>query len=408
MAASVARQAIIAVAGTGEVWSGEISADSADVLLFRLDVAEASNEFLTVRLEGGTGDADLFLNYDRRPNDLGGYRCLSTTLTTDEICQTAPTRAGVYHVAVDAFSDFGPTTMTITVGGDPAEPYDIDLVFVSRGTSSQDEVVEEAVELWESVITAGVQDLDFSPNPRAGGACGEGSPAIDDVVDDIRIFVTIDSIDGAGDILGYAAPCHVRIIPHLDDKVTSVITGRILLDEADVTALESQGTLGETVVHEIAHVLGFGTIWTDHELIVNASVPSNPSADTHFSGPLAIAAFDAAGGSGYTGGARVPVQSGGEEGIADGHWRDSVFGNELMTPYISGASVLSAITIESFADLGFSVNLAVAESYRLPGSAAAAMARMKGPVVDLSGDILYGPITLVDVKGGPNRVIYRR
>ena len=133
------------------------------------------------------------------------------------------------------------------------------------------------------------------------------------------------------------------------------------------------------------------------------------SADTHFKGPLAIAAFDAAGGSGYTGGARVPVHSGGERGIADGHWRQSVFGNELMTPFISpSGAVLSAITIESLADLGLSVNLDEAEDYRLPGSSAAAMDRIRGPVVDLSGDIPDTPIILVDVKGGPKRVIYRR
>ena len=407
--ADVASQEAIRVEGTGEVWSGEISGTEDELLFFRLEVAETVNEFLTIQIEDDPGnDADLFLQFGERPTDPLDFQCFSAGPTAEEICQTAPTRAGIYHVAVHAFTSFGPTRMTVTVGGEPLETYDIDLVFVSRGTSSQDEVVEEAVELWESVIAAGVQDLDFSGSPAAAGACGDGSPAISDVVDDIRIFVTIDSIDGVGNILGQSTPCHVRVIAALD-RTYSVITGRILLDEADMTRLESEGTLAGTVVHEIGHVLGFGTIWDDHGLIVNPSVPSNPTADTHFTGPVSIAAFDAAGGDGYTGGAKVPVHSGAERGISDGHWRQSVFGDELMTPFISrDGSVFSAITIDSFADLGHSVNLDEAEDYRLPGSSAAAMARMKGPVVDLSGDILYTPIMLVDMKGGPIRVIYRR
>lgn len=405
----VLSQEVVSIEGTGEVWSREISADSAELMLFRLDVAETANELLTVRLAGGSGDADLFLHYDQRPSDQFDYQCLSTTPTADEVCQTAPMRAGRYHVAVHAFTGFGPTTMTISVGGEPLENYDIDLVFVSNGTSSQDEIVEGAVELWESIIVAGVTDIDFSQNPVPAGTCGAGSPAIGDVVDDLRLFVTIDSIDGVGSILGQSTPCHVRIIPFLNDRVTGVITGRILLDEADVAALESRGTLEATVVHEIAHVLGFGTIWDDFGLLINPSVGGSASADTHFKGPLATAAFNAAGGDGYTGGGRVPVESGGERGVADGHWRQSVFGDELMTPFISpDGSVLSAITIDSFGDLGLSVNLAEAEDYRLPRSAEAAMARIRGPVVDLSGDILYTPITLVDVNTGARRVIYRR
>lgn len=405
--ADVASQEVIVVEGTGEVWSGEISGGLDDLLLFRLDVAETVNQFLTVRIHGGSGDADLFLHYDRRPSDPLDYRCISGSPTSEEICQYAPTRAGSYQVAVHAFTAFGPSKMSVTVGEEPLETYDIDVVFVSRGSSSQDEVVEEAAELWESVIVAGEPDIDGSSNPLPAGDCGPGSPAINDVVDDIRIYVTIDSIDGVGSILGQSRPCRVRGVQGLD-RTFSVITGLILLDEADVASLESRGLLEATVVHEMAHVLGFGTVWPDHGLLVNPS-ENNPNADTHFKGPLAIAAFDAAGGDGYTGGAKVPVHNDARPGVADGHWRLSVFGNELLTPFISpDGSVLSAITIESMADLGYSVNLEEAEEFRLPGSTAAAMDRMKGPVIDLSGDILDGPIRVVEMKGGLTRKIYRR
>ena len=410
--AEVVSQRIIPVEGSGEVWSGTIRGDEGDLLLFRLDVTETMNEVLTITLAGGSGDADLFLHYTERPSNILDYQCISGTPTTAEICQTAPTRAGAYHVAVDAYADFGPTTMTVTVGGEPREPsYDIDVVFMSRGTSSQDKIIEDAAKVWESVFAAGVPDIDFSENPYPAGECGEGSPqlpAINDVVDDLRIYVWIDSIDGRGNILGRSTPCLIRWLEQLNRWYTP-LTGYIQLDEADVAALEDQGTLAATMVHEIAHVLGFGTIWDEHGLRVNPSDPDNPDADVHFSGQLAIAAFDAAGGSDYAGGAKVPVHSGGQPGVANGHWRHSVFGNELMSPYISSdGSVLSMITIESFADLGYAVNLDAAESYRLPGSEAAAAARMTGSVVDLSGDIVLGPIKMVDQKGRVVGVLNRR
>ncbi len=402
--ADVLSQEVISIEGTGEVWSRVISADSADVLLFRLDVSETLDEFLTVRLSGGSGDADLFLNYGQRPDAPFDYQCFSITPTTGEVCQAAPIRAGSYHVAVDAFVDFGPTTMTVTVGDDPLEDYDIDLVFLSSGSSSQNEIVEEAVELWESTIVGGVTDIEVALPP---GDCGDGSPAVNEVVDDIRIYVRIDSIDGVGRVLGRSGPCRVRVISALD-KVLTPITGLIVLDQADVDTLEALGRLDETIVHEIAHVLGFGTIWDGYGLLVNPS-ENTPGVDTHFRGPLTIAAFDAAGGDGYTGGAKVPVQNDGRQGIADGHWRDGVFGNELLTPFISpDGSVFSAITIESMADLGFLVSLSQAEDYRLPGSAAAAMGRLKGPIIDLSEDILDRPIRTVEMKGGAKREIYRR
>ena len=402
----VAHQEVVTVG-----WSGQVSATRDEVLLFRLDVDETVDEVLTVRLQGGAAgeDADLFLHHGDRPDHHYRYKCISGSPTSVEVCQTAPTRAGSYHIAVHAFSTIGPTTMTVSVGEEVIEPYDIDLVFVSNGTSSQDQVVRDAAELWESIIAAGVSDLDFSDEPEPAGECGPDSPPINDVVDDIRIYVSIDSIDGAGQILGQSTPCFVRALPIPGyERTNTTIAGRITLDEADVARLETQGTLAATMVHELAHVLGFGTIWDSHELLANPSVPTNPTADVHFTGPLATAAFDAAGGSRYTRGAKVPVESGADPGRSDAHWRNSVFGMELMTPYISSeGSTLSAITIESFADLGHAVNLDEAENYRLPGSGQAGDA-MKGTIIDLSGDILYTPIKKRDTKWRPAGVIYRR
>ena len=81
----------------------------------------------------------------------------------------------------------------------------------------------------------------------------------------------------------------------------------------------------DIVVHEIAHALGFGNLWDEHGLLGNPSV-TDPVADTYFAGLQAIAAFNSAGGWGYTG-RKVPVENGGN----DGHWRESVFGSDSWT-----------------------------------------------------------------------------
>ena len=76
--------------------------------------------------------------------------------------------------------------------------------------------------------------------------------------------------------------------------------------------------------------------------------------------------FNALGGATYRG-AKVPVQKGN-----DGHWRTSVFGDELM---ISGwmppyQAPLSDVTLSSMRDIGYEVNWDAADRYRVPRPAA--------------------------------------
>ena len=394
--------------------STTVSSSTVDeVLLFRVDIDLPSDEALNVVLSGGTGDADMFVNYDERPDHHYKYRCLSGNAASDELCQMVPTRRGSYHVAVHAFTAFGPSTLTINVGETPVEPFDIEVVFLDGGTASQDQVVRDAAERWESVIGRGADDFTYQEDVLAG-TCGPGSPAITagETVDDVRIYVTIDSIDGTGGILGQATPCSVRRIGFTgsDPIDQEVIRGYMQLDEDDVNRLEAQGGLVSTITHEMGHVLGFGsTLWDDRGLKANPSVGSgnSPDADTHFTGPLALAAFDAAGGRGYRGGAKVPLQNGGEQGSSDSHWRETVFENELMTPYLQAGvpEPLSRITIEAMADLGYEVNPSAAESYRITGAGAVGAAKAVGPVIDLSNDIARIPIRVFDQRGRLVRII---
>jgi hypothetical protein len=168
-------------------------------------------------------------------------------------------------------------------------------------------------------------------------------------------------------------------------------------DDADLAQLELGGSLTSVILHEMGHVLGVGTAWLLTELLSNPST-GNPGADTHFVGPLAVAAFDAAGGTAYSGG-KVPVENDGEAGRADGHWRESVFRIELMTPELdSYFEPLSAITVQSLADVGYRVDVSQADAYSLP-FLNAADARQQGQVIDLSNDIWIGPMIGVNASG---------
>lgn len=56
-------------------------------------------------------------------------------------------------------------------------------------------------------------------------------------------------------------------------------------DSADVTGLESSGQLANTIVHEMGHILGIGTVWTNKAVLADAGT-SNPT----YTGPAAIGA----------------------------------------------------------------------------------------------------------------------
>ncbi len=106
----------------------------------------------------------------------------------------------------------------------------------------------------------------------------------------------------------------------------------------------------------MGHVLGFGTLWDQSPNACWRSPSSPPGTiqDTYFSCPKARAAFDSVGGTTYTGGGssppagnKVPVENCGTSpfvspvcggGTVNGHWREVVLGNELMTGYVNGGS----------------------------------------------------------------------
>lgn len=124
----------------------------------------------------------------------------------------------------------------------------------------------------------------------------------------------------------------------------------------------------EVMLHELGHVFGIGTYWRSGDpLLVNPTAGAG-RPDTHFPGPNAVAAFDAAGGSGYPGG-KVPVTNDpAEDADLGGHWRSVVCGEIMTRGNCPGEelNVVSAITLGALADFGWVVDMSVAEDYALP------------------------------------------
>ncbi|MCH7890210.1 MAG: hypothetical protein IH921_01785 [Gemmatimonadetes bacterium] len=283
--------------------------------------------------------------------------------------------------------------------------FDIELVFIGSGTPGQNAAFVDAANRWMNILRGELDDVDFSSNPVAANECIQGQPAFSGTVDDLRIYVDITPIDGPLGTLGQAGPCQIRTTSQLP------VLGFMQLDAADVTRLEQDGDLVDVTLHEMGHVLGIGTFWAKFgNLLVNPSLPSNPGADTHFAGAAAVAAFDAAGGTAYTGGAKVPVDNEASVGSSDAHWREPVLQLELMTPALTPGvtNPLSAITTESLADLGYSVDSSGADPFTGTFSAPARLAAPRGRVIDLQNDIYRGPVQVVDHSGNVIRTIFAR
>jgi hypothetical protein len=174
----------------------------------------------------------------------------------------------------------------------------------------------------------------------------------------LRIYAVVEPIDSVGGVLGSAGPCLIRAnnIPAL---------GVMRFDSFDVNALQSQGRLARVVLHEMLHVMGFGTVWADQVLIDTVTSPAN----ARFLGENARAACAITNGGAVPCEFTVPVHSTDGEGSQYAHWRESTFGNELMTPFLGGgATPYSATTIQSLADLGYTVTTEVADTYTVPGA----------------------------------------
>ena len=323
----------------------------------------------------------------------GGSLAGSSAITgADGVATVGQWRLGVSGVntldaAVEGATVAGePVTFVATTT--PPGGFDLVVRFTEPPTSAQARAFARAEVRWEQVITG---DLPDGSIDVPAGTCGSGTPALNEVVDDVVILAAFQSTDGPGNVLAQAGPCLFRDAN--DDGHYQIGelpgVGVMIFDADDLAFLVQNDLLAAVVLHEMGHVLGLGSLWSDMALLADPSLPPAGGTDPHFTGTAALAAFDAAGGTAYPG-AKVPVENRGGPGTADVHWREAVLGNELMTGFIDfGTNPLSAVSAASLADQGYQVDQAQADAYTLN---AALRTRSSRPPVALPTDVLRLPM----------------
>ena len=300
---------------------------------------------------------------------------------------------GTYYIRVRGFFTYRSDAYRLHLrvrGGTPQleedspPSFNIELVYLGESAlrPRHKRLFREAADRWEELIVGDLEDIDFSLNPYSKwNAAVEAQIAVRDTVDDLRIFVRVKNLEEG--IAGQGGPFWIRESNQLP------ILATIEIDQDELQ--ESDHSFYSLALHEITHCLGFGTLWNDFGLLQNPST-DNPLADTHFPGPAAWLAFILSGGADYPG-AKVPVENGGD----DGHWRRSVFGDELMVsgwiwPY---EAPLSIITASSLIDLGYELGGDLVDEYRVPRPSAKPVAAEAPPRCR----VIRQPIHVADEDG---------
>jgi hypothetical protein len=266
--------------------------------------------------------------------------------------------------------------------------YAITVCYRTAMTASQRQAFVDAAARWRSIITSELPDVSLN---IGAGQCDTNTPSINMTADDLVILAAIEPIDGVGNILGSAGWCFRRTggLP---------VLGTMRFDIADVAALEAGNRLNAVILHEMGHVIGVGTMWTIKGLLQSPSTSSS-TLDTYFSGVSGIAGFDAIGGLTYTLGQKVPVENTGGVGTMNAHWRESVLANELMTGFLNtGSNPLSALTVRSLEDIGYTVNASAADPFALALSLRSSLGG-DPDALNLGNDAYTGRQSTIDTRG---------
>ena len=268
--------------------------------------------------------------------------------------------------------------------------FDVTLRFLTPMTPVQARAFVNAKERIQEIVTGDIpsQAVNVGPSATCGGV------AISETVDDILILAEVGPKDGPGGVLAEAGPCWIW-----NRTSGSFIVGHMLFDIADIDALEQNGTLETVILHEMLHVLGFGTLWQKRGLVVGAGL-----VDPYFQGVHARDMMATRNdGAVYTG-TPVPVEATGGAGTRDVHWRETVFDHELMTGWVdANSNPLSATTIGSLQDLGYGVDVSRADPFDLAHPAALRGIDLPpaAPAVFLGSDVRREPPMFLDADGRP-------
>jgi hypothetical protein len=303
---------------------------------------------------------------------------------------------GAQSVRVRA-GDAAPFTFSAAASSPPAGAFRIEVRYAAgtNPTATQRAAFDAAAARWSQIVLAGGAPYQIYEDAGCGDIRGE-------TVDGVVITADLKPIDGSGNILGSAGPCILRDADYLPAQ------GYMQFDTDDLAMLETRGALQPVILHEMAHVLGFGTLWDVLAMGGRTSgyLLRTPPEDPTFVGTASRFALFGLAGPSFTGFGSVPVENTGAPGTAFAHWRESTFAQELMTGWLNpGSNPLSALTIAQFRDLGYTVNDALGEDYSF-AAAIQAQVQASGPIQLTEGKLMM-PVLVINRAGRLVRTIQR-
>jgi hypothetical protein len=321
----------------------------------------------------------------------------------------------------------GSNTMTASAGGLLGSPvtfsangatsvsnFTIELQFILPPSVAQLAAFNAAKARWEQVITGDLGAFDVG-SVNSGNGCG--NQVITGVINDMRIIVELDSIDGPGQILGASSPCFLR-----NTGIGSglPIISYMTFDTADVAGLIGSGNFGDVVLHEMGHSLGYGTIW-NLKSVINTSSSTDPyflglqakSAYLNSNGGSAVITPPVSGSCSAVNNeaiprSAVPIENSGGAGTAQSHWEECLFRSEVMTGYITGTvRPMSLTTISSMADLGYTVNPSAADPFNVNTQPTLRLGQPDNVHIELKNDVLQLPMYYLEPGTGRKTAVAR-
>lgn len=206
-----------------------------------------------------------------------------------------------------------------------ATTFDINVNFLGGLSATQEAIFSSAENFWESRISGYQAGI---------------------TVSSLNISASGVAIDGVSGILGQAGPNGGVF----QGGFTVATSGIMQFDTADLVNLENTGRLFDVILHEMAHVIGFGTLWNQNGVYVDGTGA--------YLGANALATYQAEFDPTAT---FVPVDIVSGPGTRDAHWDEGWAGGSgaLMTGFIGGSTFVTDTTLASFEDIGYVLAVAV-------------------------------------------------
>eukprot|EP00612_Vaucheria_litorea_P002293 CAMPEP_0171457100 /NCGR_PEP_ID=MMETSP0945-20130129/3314_1 /TAXON_ID=109269 /ORGANISM="Vaucheria litorea, Strain CCMP2940" /LENGTH=285 /DNA_ID=CAMNT_0011982641 /DNA_START=60 /DNA_END=917 /DNA_ORIENTATION=- len=206
-----------------------------------------------------------------------------------------------------------------------------------------------AANRWEEIITSDLSDYYVF----SGYWLGEDYSYFDydGFVDDILIAYDFQTMPL--EVLAGTAVALKRDDPDDYYYYGFPLTSYIVVNISNIQNMIDNGTLYDTILHEMGHALGFGSLWPTKNGCASPFSKYYGGLDSCLASLLYYL---------YTAD-DLEIETDLGEGSAYSHWDEDQLGNELMTPTSDANSPITLVTLYAFRDLGYSVDYSKADSF---------------------------------------------